>query len=91
MNTVTIKPACLDLSDAAVYVALSETTVQKLIREDAFPKAKQMSGRRVAWLVRELDAWVDTRPIANQLPPPNTSRRMPRPSTPAAQGGLTAA
>ena len=72
---IAIKPAYLELANAAVFVALSETTVQRLVREESFPKPRLLSGRRVAWLVRELEAWAEDRPVADLLPPKNTGGR----------------
>lgn len=83
---IALKPAYLELDSAAVFVALSETTVQRLVRENAFPKPRQLSGRRVAWLVRELEAWAEDRPVADLPPPGNTGARKPgaKPARPVA-------
>lgn len=62
-------PMYLDLSDVSNFVALSESSIQKLTRENAFPKARQLSGRRVGWLVREVVDWAEARPVADLLPP----------------------
>lgn len=72
MSPVSIKPAYLDLQGVAAFVALSESTVQKMIREDGFPKPRLVSGRRVAWLVREVEAWAESRPVSDLAPPPGT-------------------
>lgn len=72
MSHVTIKPAYLDLDNLSAFVALSESTLQKMIREDAFPKPRLLSGRRVAWLVREVEEWAESRPVSSLAPPPNT-------------------
>nr|WP_157604985.1 AlpA family phage regulatory protein [Rhizobacter sp. Root16D2] len=64
-------PECID----AAFTSLSESTVEKLVREEAFPKPRLLSGRRVAWLVREVTAWCEERPVSNLLPPPFTGRR----------------
>ncbi len=66
-------PAILDLPAVSNYVALSESTVQKLVREHGFPRPRQLSGRRVGWLTKEVEAWVESRPIADLLPPENCS------------------
>lgn len=77
--TVAIKPVYLDLPGVCAFLSLSESTVQKLIREDpTFPKPRQLSGRRVAWLVRELEAWAESRPVSDLAPPPNTGARKGR-------------
>lgn len=75
MSPISIKPAYLDLAAVTNYTALSESSVQKLIRENSFPKPRLLSGRRVAWLVRELESWAESRPISELLPPPNTGSR----------------
>ena len=69
--TLTIKPAYLDLPAVIQYTALSESTIQKSIREDQFPKPRKLSDRRVGWLLRELEAWAEARPISDLLPPEN--------------------
>ena len=78
---VAIKPAYLDLAGTASYLSLPESTVQKIIREDAFPKPRLLSGRRVGWLVRELQDWAESRPVADCLPPANTGAKKPRTAT----------
>lgn len=72
-TTVLVKPAYLDRCDAARFLAISETTMGRLVNTDPdFPKPRELSGRRVAWLVRELEEWAEKRPIADNLPPENT-------------------
>lgn len=70
-----MKPIYLELEAVAGAVALASSTVQRLVRENAFPKPRQLSGRRVAWLVREVEEWAEGRPVSQLLPPPNTSQR----------------
>lgn len=73
-----IKPIYVDLPTVAEIVALSVTTVQELVRQGQFPPPRQTSGRRVAWLVREVEEWAESRPTSNLLPPPNTGAKKPR-------------
>ncbi|KWR80358.1 helix-turn-helix transcriptional regulator [Cupriavidus metallidurans] len=73
-----MRPLYVDLPTVASIVALSETSVQKLVREEPFPKPRAASSRRVAWLVREIEEWAEARPVSNLLPPKNTSRRTPQ-------------
>ena len=79
------RPIYLDRQAVAEFVALSETTVEKLVRESAFPKPRVLSGRRVAWLVREVEEWAESRPISDLLPPENTGRRRTTGGAPAAR------
>ncbi|OYD49007.1 helix-turn-helix transcriptional regulator [Acidovorax kalamii] len=69
---VALKPGALDLVNTAQYVALSVTTVQKLVRDGDFPAPRRLSGRRVGFLVREIDEWLEARPVSTMLPPHNT-------------------
>lgn len=68
---ITLKPAALDLEQTASFVSLSTSTIEKLVRDNLFPQPRQLAGRRVGYLVRELEEWVETRPVSNQLPPVN--------------------
>jgi prophage regulatory protein len=70
-----MKPIYLDLTEVAAATTLAAATIQKLVRDEAFPKPRQLSGRRVGWLVREVEEWAEQRPVSDLLPPENTSRR----------------
>lgn len=75
---INVKPLAVDLEHAAAMVSLSESTVQALVRDGSFPAPRRMSDRRVGWLVREIEAWLDTRPVSDLPPPPNTGAKKPR-------------
>ncbi|CAN5648777.1 hypothetical protein BH10PSE18_BH10PSE18_14910 [soil metagenome] len=75
MSAMRIEPAYLEKAAAAEFCAIGETTLEKLVREGNFPKPRSVSGKRVAWLVRELREWAEERPVSDNLPPPNTGRR----------------
>ncbi len=79
-----MKPVYLDLASTCGALSLSEATLQKLVREDAFPKPRLLSGRRVGWLVREVEEWAESRPVADLLPPPNTGSRKGKSKAPRA-------
>ncbi|CAM2197832.1 prophage regulatory protein [Paraburkholderia kururiensis] len=63
------------LKEVAEALSLSETTIQKLVREKAFPEPRLLSGRRVGWLTREVQEWADVRPVADLLPPESAGVR----------------
>jgi prophage regulatory protein len=73
-----IKPAYVDLPGACQFVALSESTLQKMVREDQFPRPRALSAKRVGWLVRELEEWAESRPVSELPPPANTGARKGR-------------
>lgn len=73
-----MKPLYLELNAVAGAVSLAATTIQRLVREGGFPAPRQLSGRRVAWLVREVEEWAEARPISDLPPPENTSNKLKR-------------
>lgn len=46
-----------------------------LVARNEAPAPRQLSGKRTAWLAREVEEWAETRPVATALPPPNTGWR----------------
>lgn len=78
VRQVALAPGALTLNNAALFVALSVSTVQLMVSEGNFPRPRRLSGRRVGFLVRELEEWLESRPVSEQLPPPNTGQRKPR-------------
>ena len=66
---------CFSLKEVADALSLSPATVQKLVREKNFPEPRLLSGRRVGWLVHEVQKWADSRPVADLLPPESTGAR----------------
>ena len=85
--TVALKPAYLDKPAVCAFVSVKETTIDELMRKGDFPKPRVLSARRVGWLVRELEAWAESRPVSDLLPPPNTGAK----KQPQAQAAQTAA
>jgi prophage regulatory protein len=65
-----VKPIYLDVEGVAQAVSLSEMSIRRLIHAGTFPKARAISGRRVAWLVSEVEAWAESRPVSDLFPPP---------------------
>ena len=70
-----LKPIYLELPDVSSAVTLAEATIQKMVRTGEFPAPRQLSGRRVGWLLREVEEWAENRPVSNLPPPPNTGKR----------------
>jgi len=67
-----------DLPTVSALVTLSEASIQKMVTRDEFPKPRQLSGRRVGWLLREVTEWAESRPHSDLAPPPNTGARKGR-------------
>jgi prophage regulatory protein len=70
-----MKPIYVDLPSVASLVTLATATIQRMVREGVFPKPRQLSANRVAWLLREVEEWAEERPISEIPPPANTSRQ----------------
>lgn len=69
-----IEPVLIDIQTVTEVTGLSKSTVQKMIRENDFPKPRKASPQRTGWLLREIKEWAENRPIADFLPPSNTSK-----------------
>ncbi|WP_408234199.1 MULTISPECIES: helix-turn-helix transcriptional regulator [Paraburkholderia] len=41
-------------------MSLAPATVQVLVRQEQFPKPLLLSGRRVGWLLREIEEWAES-------------------------------
>ena len=74
-TAVIVRPIFLDKATVAACLALSESTVEKLVRENSFPRPRAISQNRVAWLAREIEEWAESRPVSEFLPPENTGWR----------------
>lgn len=71
-SIVNIRPMYLARADAAAFLALSETTLDKLVARGEAPKPRKLSAGRVAWLVEDLEAWGRALPASDLLPPVNS-------------------
>ncbi len=65
----TLRPAVLDIDQVAAYLCLSNSSIERMVRKGEFPAPRQLSGRRVGYLLREVDEWIESRPVSD-LPPP---------------------
>lgn len=72
------QPIFLDKPGVAAALTLSERVWEQLVQSGQAPKPRQLSGRRVGWLLREVMEWAETRPVSDLPPPPNTGNRRKR-------------
>ncbi len=75
MTTIALKPAYLDREAVASFVSLSVPAVERLVATGAFPSPRQLTGKRVGWLVREVEEWAESRPVSANLPVQNCGLR----------------
>lgn len=66
---VQLKPMYLARAQAASFLSLSESMLDKLVAAGDVPKPRKLSSGRSGWLVKELEAWGDERPVSDLLPP----------------------
>jgi prophage regulatory protein len=52
---------------------LSRMTIYRLELAGRFPRRRRLSENSVAWLESDIEAWADSRPIANLRAAPNPS------------------
>lgn len=43
---------------------ISETTLRRWMKDEDFPRPKQLGPRAVGWLASQVDDWLDKRPVA---------------------------
>jgi predicted DNA-binding transcriptional regulator AlpA len=54
-------PRMLSLAEVCDQTGLSKSTIRRLELSDAFPRRRQLSPWRVAWLSADVDTWLQTR------------------------------
>lgn len=71
--SIQIEPLAVDKATAAAMLAeIGVTTFEELSRTEPLLKPRQLSKKRVGYLVDDLRKWVSSRPYSNQLPPPDS-------------------
>ena len=91
MTTVAISPRVVTKEIAAQLLSLSVSSFDRLLAKGSIPKPRQLSPNRVGWLVSDLDAWAEKRPVSDLLPPSNTGAPKPRKAGPNQAPSLAAA
>ena len=51
----------LKVTEVAIYINTCKSQVYKLVQQDKFPKPIKIGERGSAWLVSEVDAWLQSR------------------------------
>jgi hypothetical protein len=71
--TIQIEPLVVSKATAAAMLAdLGVTTFEELSRTEPLLQPRQISKRRVGYLVDDLRKWAASRPVSDQLPPPDS-------------------
>lgn len=69
---IQLKPLYLARAEAAAFLSLSASMLDKLVAQGNAPKPRKLSAGRSAWLVEELEAWGRSLPVSDLLPPENS-------------------
>ena len=64
----------LRLRDLVKKIGLGKTKIYSMIASGTFPKPIQLGPMSVAWKERDIEAWLQSRPIANNAPVKRASR-----------------
>ena len=56
-------PLYYDKDTVCEVTSLSAFTVEDLVRRNEFPRPRQLSGKRVGWLAREVEAWAESQGV----------------------------
>lgn len=78
---VSTPPIYVDLQTTAALTTLATSSIQAMAARGEFPRPRMLSGRRVAWLYREVMDWAEQCPPSDLPPPPNTGAKKPRKSS----------
>lgn len=71
-SIIQLKPLYLARSEAASFLSISESMLDKLVAQGDAPRPRKLSAGRAAWLVEELETWGKGRPVSDLLPPVNS-------------------
>jgi prophage regulatory protein len=71
-SIIQLEPLLLARTEAAAYLSISESMLDKLVALGDAPKPRKISAGRSAWLLEELKLWGRQRPVSDLLPPANS-------------------
>jgi prophage regulatory protein len=69
---VNLKPLLIKKEDLTLITGLSESSIERLIREGNFPRQRAASKKSARWLLRDVEEWAEKLPFADFLPPANS-------------------
>ncbi len=69
-HVIQTPPLLVARDAAAAALGISERTLEGLVRTGDLPPPRKISGGRVGWLWRELEAFAEARPVSDLQPGP---------------------
>lgn len=61
MQNETVLPRLINRKQVEEITSLSRSSIYLLMSQDRFPKAVQIADKRVAWIEKEINDWVNDR------------------------------
>ena len=58
-----LAPRLIDRAASAAYISVCPNTFDRMVKDRRMPKPKILSGRRIAWDVRDLDRAIHSLPV----------------------------
>lgn len=80
---ISAEPIFVAREHAAAALAISDSTLEALVRTGDLPPPRRISQGRTGWLYRELREWAESRPVSDQRPGPGRRRSAPDAATTA--------
>ncbi|WP_354089853.1 helix-turn-helix transcriptional regulator [Brevundimonas faecalis] len=68
-------PVFLRMEQMVARLAISRSTIYRLIKEESFPRQIRISHRVAVWIESEVDAWMMSHSELRDLPVKRRSRR----------------
>ena len=65
------KPKVLNQKQLTEITGLSAVTVWRREKIGEFPRRRQLGSRRVGWIAREVEDWINARPASEIIAPSN--------------------
>jgi len=66
-----MSPKILNVKQTSKATGLSPVTIWRKEKSGEFPIRRQLGSRRVGWLTREVDEWIEATPVS-EITSPNT-------------------
>ena len=71
-SLIYLEPLILAKPDAAAFISVSESMVDKLVAQKRLKPPRKISSGRAGYLVADLKEFVQGLPVSDLLPPPNS-------------------
>ncbi|RME58444.1 AlpA family phage regulatory protein [Candidatus Parcubacteria bacterium] len=67
---MTKRKLAVKIDELVEMTGMSKWLIYKMVREGDFPRPRKVGGRRVVWLVSEVEKWLKKQPHSDNPPVP---------------------